>query len=77
MDECQRLQAHDWLKVRVVKINLASLQMQDDGVPNFVPVERVLFTDKGGPTKAESMCRGSGEAICKKRVNQQASLLSG
>ncbi|OJI97032.1 hypothetical protein ASPVEDRAFT_266644 [Aspergillus versicolor CBS 583.65] len=51
--------------------------MQDDGVPNFVPVNRVPFTDKGGPTKAESMCRGSGEAICKKRVNQQAPLVFG
>lgn len=65
MDECQRLQANDWLKVWVMKINLASLQMQDYEVPNFVPAYRVLFTDKGA-TKAESMCRGSGEAICKK-----------
>lgn len=66
VDEYRRLQPYDWLKVRVMKINLASLQMHDYGVPNFVPAYRVLFTDKGAPTKAESMCRGSREAICKK-----------
>lgn len=47
-----------------------------NGVPNFVPASKNSLHAKKESTKAESMCRGSREAICKKRVNQQTSLLS-